>query len=164
VYYNEFTETFEYRIGFFADLVTEETISMAGSTEFRVETKNCIVYLLENTGSSTEISVFVSADRSTEISFPKEGAVQYFRITAKDSYLQCYVELKFPGGVTIPKLSFYYSGDTSDDVLLFDHKDSYQWQTPMKITEFYLDVMDSRPHVYLNSPHEVATLKARGVF
>ena len=40
VYYNEFSESFEYRIGYYADLITTKKLPMAGINEFKIETKN----------------------------------------------------------------------------------------------------------------------------
>ena len=48
--------------------------------------------------------------------------------------VQWYVEIYVPGGVTIPKLSITYNGDTSQNVLLYDYKDGSSWTTPMIIT------------------------------
>ena len=121
---------FEYRTGFWADQICEEEVPITGITEFSVNTKNCIVYLLENTSSANSIRMYVSAARGTSVGTPKVSTVQGFTISASKGVVQCYVELYIPGGVTIPKLSLNFNGDTILDLVIYDYKDGSSWTTP----------------------------------
>ena len=61
------------RVGYFADQISERTLALEGASEIKVRTKNCVVYLLENTESLSEVSVLVSAARSTNIDISSEN-------------------------------------------------------------------------------------------
>jgi len=81
-------DKFEYRTGFWADRIFKETVSMTGVTEFSINTKNCIVYFLENTGSTNEIEIYASAARSTTFSTPKVGTVQSINVKSPVNVVQ----------------------------------------------------------------------------
>jgi len=106
----------------------------------------------------------VSADRSTEINFPTENGVTSISVSSELAYVQCYVEIMFPGGSVIPKLTINYSGDTINDVFFSDIKDFTYWTTPLTINELEINVEDSHPHIYFLNAHDVGKLTARGVF
>ena len=75
-YTDNAAKSFEYRTGYYADRIFEASLSINGVNEFAVKTHNCIVYLLENTASSSCVDVYVSASRSTSVSFPLSDSVQ----------------------------------------------------------------------------------------
>ena len=77
---NSFSRKFPVRLGYFADKVTEEDLSLNGITELAVNTKNCVLYLLENPDSRSEVELYVSAGRSTGIDTSTSGAVQTIKI------------------------------------------------------------------------------------
>lgn len=156
----------KYRIGYFADKITEKTFSLGDISELSVNTKNCITYLLENTDSKDKIELYISADRSTTIDTPKESGVQKINVQAGSGSkeVQCFVELKIPGGVSLPTLTFTYNGDTRNNVLLFDYKDDSTWTTPMKMSTLTISVTDAYPNVFFKHAHEVTTLSVTGTF
>ena len=108
------------RLGYFADKVTKEELSLNGVTELAVNTKNCVLYLLENPNSMSEVELYVSAGRSTTIDTPNSGVIQTIKIHSDVEAVECYVELRIPGGVSIPKLSLTYDGDGTNDVLVYN--------------------------------------------
>ena len=69
-------KTLSERTGYFADQIYEKTISMSGINEYKVNTQNCIVYLLENKGSTSEIKVYASVSRSTSVSFSLSSSIE----------------------------------------------------------------------------------------
>ena len=152
------------RTGFYADRIYDASFSISGVNEFAIKTKNCIAYLLENTSSSSNIEVYISASRSTSVSYPLESSVQTINVQSDDGTIQWYVEIHIPGGVTIPKLSFAYDGDSSQSVLLYDYKGSSSWSKPMVITTMTLTVSNSYPAVYFQNAHTVTTLTVSGSY
>ena len=157
-------KSIDYRTGFWADQIWEESVSMTGITEFSVNTKNCIVYFLENTGSTSSIRMYVSAARGTSVSAPKASTVQGFTVNASKGAVQCYVEIYIPGGVTIPKLSLNYNGDSILDLIIYDHKDGSSWNTPMIITDLSIVVSDSYPNILFENQHVVSSLTVTGTY
>ena len=153
-----------FRIGYYADKITTETLPLEGLTELSINTKNCIVYLLENTESITEVDLFVSASFSTDVGVPLSGSVRNINVISEVGSVPCYVEVKIPGGVRIPKLSFKYNGDGIPDLMLYDYKDDTNWSTPMNIGELAIAVSDSYPNVLLQNAHQVDTLTVSGNF
>jgi crooked neck len=129
------TRSLPIRIGYFADKVTEDSFSLSGLSEIAVNSKNWAIYLLENTDSRDSVEIYVSAARGTDISFPKSGSVQSINIDSGDTTITWFARIKIPGGVSIPKLSFKYDGDSVEDLLLFDETDGDKWITPMIIVE-----------------------------
>jgi hypothetical protein len=164
LYTNNAARSFEYRTGFWANRIFEETIQMSGVTEFSINPKNCIIYILENTKSSSEIELYVSADRNADVSTPKVGTVQYINFKAANSAVQCYAEIKIPGGVTITKLSLTLNGDSISDLVIRDFKDDSTWKTPMTITTLEMTISDSYPNVLFHHAHVVTTLTVSGTY
>jgi hypothetical protein len=152
----------KYRIGYFADKLSEEDLAISGVTEFKFNIQNCQTYLKENSDTSN-IKVKVSADRSTTIDYPKSGTIQTTNIEGNDGWVQWYVELYVPGGVTIPKITFTYNGDSAPDIILNDNEDG-AFTTPMIVTAFDLIVADSYPNVELTSEHTIGTLTVTGSY
>ena len=126
--------------------------------------KNWIVYLLENTGSSSNINVYISTSRSTSVSYSLASSVQTISVQSDSGAVQWYVELYIPGGVTIPKLSFTYDGDANQNVLLYDYKGSSTWIKPMIITTMVFAIANSYPTVYFQNAHTVSTLTVSGSY
>ena len=77
---NSFSRKFSVRLGYFADKVTEEEVSLNGITELAVNTKNCVLYLLENPDSRSKVEIYVSAGRSTSIDTFTRETVQSIEI------------------------------------------------------------------------------------
>ena len=163
-YTNNAAKSRKYRTGYFADRVFEESLSINGVNEFAVKTHNCIVYLLENTASSSSVDVDVSASRSTSVSFPLSDSIQTISVESDVGNVQCYVEIHIPGGVTIPKLSFKYLGDSSQNVLLYDYKDGSSWMKPMIITNLVFSITDSYPNIHFENAHTVSSLSVSGSY
>ena len=153
-----------FRLGYFADQVTTETMSLDGVTEVAVNTKDCIVYLLENTESQNEIKLYVSAPRVTDIDTTKDGSVQKISIQSEENTVRCYVEIKMPGGVNIPKLKFNSEGDRIQDLVFYDYKDGSTWNTPLIIGELEFIIDDSFPNIIFDNEHEVTTLTVSGSY
>jgi hypothetical protein len=158
------TRSLPIRIGYFADKVTEDSFSLSGLSEIAVNSKNWAIYLLENTDSRDSVEIYVSAARGTDISFPKSGSVQSINIDSGDTTITWFARIKIPGGVSIPKLSFKYDGDSVEDLLLFDETDGDKWITPMIIVELTFSVNDAYPNIIFNHPHEVTTLTVTGSY
>jgi hypothetical protein len=156
--------TFSVRLGYFADKITKETISLSEASEISIHTRDCIVYLLENTDSRDEIELYVSAPRITNIATPKEGTVQYINVLSELNSVMCYVEIKIPGGVNIPKLSFKLEGDKIPDLMIYDYKDDSTWNNPMLIDELNFDIIESYPNVLFKNQHQVANLNVQGSY
>jgi len=78
----------EFRTGYFADRIWKKSVNISGVTEFKVQTKNCIVYLLENTESTSKIDLYVSASTSTSVSTPLIGGVQEFKVSSEKGFVQ----------------------------------------------------------------------------
>jgi hypothetical protein len=156
--------TFSVRLGYFADKITEETVSLSEASEISIHTRDCIVYLLENTNSRDEIELYVSAPRITNIATPKEGTVQYINVLSELNSVMCYVEIKIPGGVNIPKLSFKLEGDEIPDLMIYDFKEDSTWNNPMLIDELNFDIIESYPNVLFKNQHQVANLNVQGSY
>ena len=156
--------TLEVRTGYFADRVWEKDIPISGVTEFKIQTKNCIVYLLENKGSTTNMELYISAPTSTSVNTDLSGGVQNIKVDAEKGWLQCYVELKIPGGQTLNKLSLTFNGDSIVDLLVYDSKDGSTWTTPMDITTLEIVVSDSYPNIIFENAHTVGTLTVSGTY
>ena len=153
-----------FRIGYFADQITEETLSFDGVTEIAIQTRDCIVYLLENTASNNEIDLYISAPRSTTINTPLEGTIQKIDILSDVDSVKCYVEIKIPGGVTIQKLSLNYEGDKIPDLMLYDYKGDSTWNSPLKVTLLDIKVADSYPNILFQNAHEITELTVSGTY
>jgi len=67
------TRRLSFRIGYFADQITEDKFDVSGVSQVNVDTKNCITYLLEGSDQD-KIKVFISADRSTYIQNSLDGS------------------------------------------------------------------------------------------
>ena len=65
--YNFGTKT-DVRIGYFADKVSDLSVDISSVSNVEFSIKNCRVYLLENTDSTTKIDIDISANRDTSIS------------------------------------------------------------------------------------------------
>ena len=163
-YTDNAAKSFEYRTGYYADRIFEASLSINGVNEFAVKTHNCIVYLLENTASSSSVDVYVSASRSTSVSSPLSDSVQTISVQSDGVDVQCYVEIHIPGGITIPKLSFTYLGDSSQYVLLYDYKDGSSWMKPMIITNLVFSITDSYPNIHFENAHTVSSLTVSGSY
>jgi hypothetical protein len=120
--------------------------------------------LLENTDSRDEIELYVSAPRITDIAIPKEGTTQYINVLSELNSVMCFVEIKIPGGVNIPKLSFKLEGDKISDLIIYDYKDDSTWSNPMLIDELNFNIVESYPNVFFKNQHQVAHLKVQGSY
>ena len=163
-YTNNAGKTLSTRTGFYADQIYTKTISMNGVNEYDLNIRNWYTYLLENTGSTSSIDVYVSASRSTSVSFSLSNSVQTINIQSDAGDVQWYVELYIPGGVTIPKLSITYNGDTTQNVLLYDYKSGTSWTTPMIISDLTITVSGSYPNIYFQNSHTVTSLTVSGTY
>ena len=163
-YTNNSGSTLSTRTGFYADQIHSQTISMSGITEYNLKIKNCITYLLENTDSTSNIDVYVSASRQTSVSYSLSSSVQTISVQSDTSYVQWYVELHIPGGVTIPKLSITYDGDTTENVMLYDYKSGSSWKTPMIITTMAISITGSYPNIDFANAHTVSSLTVSGSY
>ena len=152
------------RYGYFANRVQTKSISISGVTEIDVKTKNWIVYILENTDSTSLIDLYVSASRSTSVSSSLSGTIQSISVKSDAGTVQCYVELKIPGDITIPKLAFTYDGDTIQDLMLYDYKDNSRWTTPMIITTLTFTISNAYPNIFFQNSHQVSSLTVSGLF
>ena len=153
-----------FRVGYFADQITEETISMDEVTEIEVQTKDCVVYLLENTDSTNEIDLYISAPRSTEIDTSREDSKQRIGVLSNKKSVKCSIEIRIPGGVTIQKLSFNFEGDKIPDLILYDYKGGSTWTSPMKIGLLDIKVSDSYPNILFRNAHEITELSISGSY
>ena len=72
--------------------------------------------------------------------------------------------MKIPGGVTIPKLTFTFDGDTIEDLQIYDYKDGSKWTTPMIITNLVFTVSNAYPNVMFQNPHQVSSLSVSGSY
>ena len=78
--------------------------------------------------------------------------------------MQCFVEMKIPGGVIIPKLTFKFDGDTIEDLQIYDYKDNSKWTTPMIITNLVFTISNAYPNVMFQNPHQVSSLTVSGSY
>ena len=163
-YTNNAGQTLSTRTGFYADQIHTKTISMSGINEYNLKIENWYTYILENIGSSSSIDVYVSASRSTSVSFSLSNSVQTISVQSDTGDVQWYVELYIPGGVTIPKLSITYNGDTNQNVLLYDYKSGTSWTTPMIISALTITISDSYPNIYFANAHTVTSLTVSGTY
>ena len=152
------------RIGYFADRIYTKSVSISGVTEISINTKNCIIYLLENTRSSSLIDLYVSASRSTTVSASLSGTIQSIYVQSDAGTVQWYAEIKIPGGVTLTKLSFNFDGDTIDNLQLSDYKGSSKWTTPMIITTLSFTILSSYPTITFQNAHQISSLTVSGLF
>ena len=163
-YTNNAGKTLPVRTGYFADQIYEESFSISGLNEIAVKTQNCIVYLLENIKSKSQIDIFASVSRTSSVEFTLSNSVKTISVQADAGDVQWYVEVHVPGGVTIPKLNFVYSGDSSQNVLLYDYKGDSVWTNPMIISELYFSIKDSYPNIYFRNSHFVSLLSVLGTY
>ena len=164
IYFPSQVKTLQYRIGYFADRIYTESISISGITEVNIQTKNWIVYVLENTASSSLIELYVSASRSTSVAVSLSVTTQTINVQSDVGTVQCYAELKIPGGVTIPKLSFTFDGDSIENLLIYDYKDNSKWVNPMIITALTITISNAYPNIYFQNAHQVSSLTISGLF
>ena len=158
------TKTSKQRVGYFADRIYTDSISISGATEINLSIKNWVIYILENTINSNFVDLYMSASRSTTFSASKSGTAQNINIVSDSGVVQCYVEMKIPGGVTIPKLTFTFDGDTIEDLQIYDYKDNSKWTTPMIITNLVFTISNAYPNVMFQNPHQVSSLTVSGSF
>ena len=158
------TRTSKQRVGYFADRIYTDSISISGATEINIKIKNWVIYLLENKFSLNFVDLYMSASRSTTLSTSKSGTTQNINIVSDSGDVQCYVEMKIPGGVTIPKLTFTFDGDTIEDLQIYDYKDDSKWKTPMIITNLVFTVSNAYPNVMFQNPHQVSSLTVSGSY
>lgn len=154
----------DYRTGIFANRIWEESFTISGITNFNINTKNCVIYFLENKGANDKIDLYVSASFSASVSTSVSGTTQNIGVSSSSGWVSCYVELKVPGGVTIPQLSLTFNGDTIPDLVVYDSKDGSTWTTPMTITTLSITVQDSYPNVVFENAHTVTTLTVSGTY
>lgn len=157
-----FTQKLPFRIGFFANKLTTETFAADDVTGIAVNTKNCIVHLLEKSGDQIEVDI--SASWSTDISTPLDNGILNLNIVSTSSSVQCYVELKVPGGKSLDSLSFTYNGDTTEDLMLYDYKGSSSWSEPLEITTLSISATNAYPNVLFRNSHAVGNLVVSGNF
>jgi hypothetical protein len=152
------------RLGYFADKITIKTVFIDGASEIDIQTKDWVVYLLENTDSKNEIELYVSASRVTDINTPREGGVQKIEVLSEINTVLWYAEIRIPGGVTIPKISFKFQGDRIDNLMLYDFKDDSNWVTPLIVTELQFKISDAYPNILMKNSHQVSTLTVSGSY
>lgn len=63
-------------------------MSISGVTEFKIQTKNCIVYFLKNTESNNNIELYVSAATSSSVSTTLNGGIQEFKVSSEAGWVQ----------------------------------------------------------------------------
>ena len=122
-----------------------------------IKTKNCITYILENENDQ-EISVFVSAARSTKIKNTREGFFLSIGIASQKNVVQWYVEISIPGGTNLTKMAFEYEGDRTSNTFLQDFNEDTIWGNPLNIEELIFTVTDSSPKIYFRNSHTVGKL------
>ena len=147
IYTNDEGRSTDYRIGYFADFVREKTIPISGVNSFVFNIRNCHTFILENRDSSSDVRLYMSSSRGTSFSSSLSGTTQTTTITSNVASPHCFVEIRIPGGVTIPALQFNFDGDTIDDVLLRDYEGSSTWTSTMTITTMTVVVSDSSPKI-----------------
>ena len=152
------------RLGYFADKITEFSLPIAATTDFEFQIKDCRTYILENTASTTNINVYISAERDTSIKSTTTGTTITTEVLSSDVLPRCYVELKIPGGVTLNSLKFTYNGDKIQDVILSDTLDGSTWATVMDITTLTFEIDDSLPVVTFQGAHTIASLDITGTY
>ena len=156
--------TFNFRIGYFADEITESKIPISGISSFVFNIKNCYTYILENKDSSSNIKLYISANRQNTFDSSASGTTHTTTITSDIASPRCFVEIRVPGGVTIPSLTFNFKGDTSPDTLLRDYKESSTWTSTMTITTMSVVVSNSAPKIFFKNSHTIGTLSISGDF
>jgi len=152
------------RVGYFANQIIEESVSINGVTEFAIKTKNCEVFLLENTESMTEIELYISGPRPTTVSTGLDGTIQNIEVIADMDTVVCYAEIRIPGGVIIPSLKFTFEGDTIPDLLVRDFKKDSKWITPMIIQNLEISISDSYPSIQMTSAHQIDSMTISATF
>ena len=150
--------------GFYADRIYEESLSLNGVNEVAIKTQNCIVYLLENTKSSSTINVYASVSKESSTQFGLSNSIQTINVISDNGVVQCYVEIYIPGGITLPKISITYDGDSSEYIQLYDYKSGTSWVKPMIISSLILSISNSYPSVYFKNAHTVSSLLVSGSF
>ena len=156
----ESTHKLPYRIAYFANKITEKTYPVGDVSEISITAENCIIYLLEN-DDTLKTEVEVSASWSAEITDSLVGTVLSYNVKSTSGTVQCYIELKIPGGTTLTKLTLALSGK-KQDVFVFDSKDNSGWVTPLAITDLVFTFSESFPRVFLTNLHDVTKLTASG--
>ena len=152
------------RLGFFADRITEASVSMKEIDSYRINTRNCNIYLLENTESDTESMVYVSASRDTNVEIYHKNGTQFVRIIDEVTTVGCYVEIRIPGSSYIRELSLRYRGDRIPDLMLYDNKHKTPWKTPLTIQNLIINIKDAFPNIYFLNPHKVSYLEVAGTY
>ena len=156
----ESTHKLPYRIAYFANKITEKTYPVGDVSEISITAENCIIYLLEN-DNTLKTEVEVSASWSAEITDSLVGTALSYNVKSTSGTVQCYIELKIPGGTTLTKLTLALSGK-KQDVFVFDSKDNSGWVTPLTITDLIFTFSESFPRVFLTNLHDVTKLTASG--
>ena len=152
------------RIGYFADVSQEKSLDLNNTSEFVFEVTNCNIYLLENKDSSSKIDLFMSSNRDASLSTSVAGSTQTIIANSDTSLPKCFLEVKIPGGVSISQMSFKLDGGSSDNMLVYDHKDGSSWNTPMIINTLQFTISDSYPVIKLENAHQVTSLSVTGTY
>jgi hypothetical protein len=158
------TQTFPVRMGYFANQITTKHFKLTEFTEIAVETKNCVVYLLEGNKNSDKVEVYVSSDRPNNIDTGIDGSKLNVKVKSSITTVRCNVEITIPGGTKLSKLSFNYTGDRIPDLLLYDYKDESTWQTPLIIDQLKFTISDAYLNVYFENQHQVNSLIVSGTY
>ena len=152
------------RIGYFADVSQEKSVNLNNTSEFLFEVTNCNIYLLENKDSSSKIDLFMSSNRDASLSISVTGSTQTIIANSDTSLPKCFLEVKIPGGVSISQMSFKLDGGSSDNMLVYDHKDGSSWNTPMIINTLQFTISDSYPVIKFENAHQVTSLSVTGTY
>ncbi|CAI2361318.1 unnamed protein product [Moneuplotes crassus] len=157
------TREWSFRVSYFANKLTYESYDASTIDIINVNTKDCRTFILENPDSS-KIHVDISAIRSAHIENKLEGGELFLEVHSGSPTVQCYVEIKIPGGKSLSSLNFDFVGDKYQDILLFDSKDGSSWGTPLSINTMRVVIDDSAPHIFFNNQHQVDNLIISGDF
>ena len=114
--------------------------------------------------SSNIIDLYVSASRSTSINVSQRNTIQDIFVQADSGTVQWFVEIKIPGGVTIPKLAFILDGDTIDSLQIYDFKNDSKWATPLIISTLTFTISNAYPNIYFKNSHQISSLVVSGLF
>ena len=141
-----------------------KSLDVNGITEFSFDVTNCYIYLLENKDSNSKIDLFMSSNRDASLSTSASGTVQTIVAHSDTSLPRCFLEIKVPGDVSINQMSFTFNGGSSENILVYDHKDGGSWNTPMIVGTLQFTVSDSYPVIKFENAHQINSLIVSGTY
>ena len=106
----------------------------------------------------------MSSNRDASLSTSISGTVQKIVTKSNLALPRCFLEVKVPGGVSINQMSFKLDGGSSDNMLVYDHKDGSSWNTPMIINSLQFSISELFPVINFDNLHQIASLSVTGSY